>query len=132
MKNLANCTPTEFLCQVMKLRTPFIQWMDKVGAAELRKRVPNGLDDMSDEEKLSALRNQGIANVGDILAAALEKDYNGTIEVMCISCFTDVEDVDSHPMVEYIDAIVEMMNSKEVRSFFTFYMHPTRKSFLKG
>lgn len=131
MKNLANCTPTEFLHQVMKLRTPFIEWVDKIGAAELRKRIPDGFDDMSDEEKLRALRDQGIANIGDILCAALEKDYDGTIEIMCLSCFTDVNDMDSRPMVEYIGAIVEMMNNSEVRNFFTFYMHPARKNFLK-
>ena len=51
MKNLANCTPTEFMKQCVKLRGPFMAWLDKTGISEIRKRKPEGYDSMSDEEK---------------------------------------------------------------------------------
>lgn len=125
MKNLANCTPREFLKQVMKLKKPLMQWYNDVGVAEIRKRMPDGFESMSDKEKMKALEHQSIDNMGDILASAIEKNFDSTIEVMCLCCFVDPKDVDTHPMHEYLESIMEIMNSEDVRNFFMFYMRPT-------
>ena len=128
MKNLANCTPTEFMKQCVKLRGPFMAWLDKTGISEIRKRKPEGYDSMSDEEKSRAIVEQGNENMGEILAAALENDLDGTIEILELCTFTDKEDFDSHPMSEYLDAILEMFRNEAVRSFFMFYLKPKKQT----
>lgn len=127
MKNLANCAPTEFLTQAFKLRGPFAKWLEETGIPEIRKRRPDGYDGMKAKEKSEAMAEQAKENMGDMLAAALEKDQQGTLEVMALSCFTDPKDVDAHPMTEYLDAILEMLGSEAVRNFFMLYLKPTDK-----
>lgn len=124
MKNLANCTPTEFMRQSMKLRAPFAAWLKKTGIPEIRKRRPEGFDEMTDTEKAEALRAQSAENMTDIIAAALEKDYEGTVEVMALCCFVDPKDIDAHPMAEYLEAIMQMFSSEAVRGFFMYYLRP--------
>lgn len=132
MKTLANCTPTEFLKQCVKLRAPFADWLEKTGIPEIRARRPKGFDDLPDEEKAEAIREQGNENMADIIAAALEKDFDGTINVMALCCFTDPKDIDAHPMTEYLDAILEMFNSDAVRGFFMYYLRPKKATSSKA
>lgn len=132
MKNLANCAPTEFMKQCVKLRAPFAAWLENTGISEIRKRRPEGYDEMTDAEKAEAIRTQGAENMGDIIAAALEKDFDGTVEIMALCTFTDPKDIDAHPMSEYLDAIMEMFNSEAVRGFFMYYMKPKPTTSSKG
>ena len=83
---------------------------------------------MSAEEKIEVARELGTENMGEILAIALEKNAEATKELMCLATFTEPKDFNKHKMVEYLAAILEMMNSEEVRDFFTFYLAPMLKS----
>ena len=126
MKNLANCTPTEFLKQSMIVKEPLERWFKETGIPEIRKRKPEGFDGMTREEQEAAILAQGEQNIADMLMSALEKDMDGTLEVMALLCFTDPKDVDTHPMGEYISAVLEMMADRGVRSFFTFFLKAGR------
>ena len=128
MKNFANCTPDEFLTQVVKFRGPFLKWCENIGLQEIRSRRPEGFDKMSAEERSDAISRISIENMGEILLSALEKDPEGTKEVLCLATFTTPEDFNSHPMTEYLRTVLEMLSSSEVRSFFTFYLSPKTKS----
>lgn len=132
MKHLANCAPTEFMAQCVKLRRPFQDWLEKTGIPEIRQRKPEGFDAMKPEEQASALMEQGAENIGDILAAAMEKDPHGTAEIMALCCFTEPEDVDKHPMPEYLDAIIEMFTNKAVRGFFMYFLKSKPRTSSKG
>ena len=122
MKHLANCTPTEFLKQVRRLRGPFRAWLEVTGIPAIRARRPEGFEDMTDEEKRDALIEQARLNTPEILDAALEKDFDGTIALLCMATFTEPEDFDSHTLGEYLQAVNAMMTDEGVRGFFTLYL----------
>lgn len=132
MKHFANCFPDEFMSQAVKFRAPFSEWCNKIGVKEIRARRPEGYDDMSEKEKTEAILKTAEENLGEILAAALEKDIEGTKQVLCLATFTEPEDFNKHPMTEYLAAVLDMMASKEVRNFFTFYLKPTLKPSSRG
>lgn len=132
MKNFANCNPEEFMTQAVKLRGPFIKWIEEVGVKEIRARRPEGFDNMSQKEKAEAASKLGMENMGEILATALEQQPELTKQVMCLCTFTEINDFNSHLMVEYLDAITEMLASAQVRSFFTFFLAPKMKNISRG
>lgn len=122
MKSLANCTPTEFLKQTVAIKKPLEKWLKDTGIPEIRKRKPAGFDKMTSKQKEAALVEQGQENLADMLAAAMEHDPESTLRVMGLCCFTDYEDIDSHPMAEYLETLLEMIGNEAVRSFFMLYL----------
>lgn len=132
MKHFANCTPDEFISQVVKFRGPFVDWVEEIGIPEIRARRPEGYEDMSQNEKVEAISNLATANMGEIITIALEKDPEATKNLMCLATFTDPEDFNNHTMVEYLTAIAQMLGNAEVRSFFTFYLAPVLKNGMNG
>lgn len=126
MKNLANCTPTEFLKQTVRLREPFRKWLDDTGIPEIRKRKPEGYDKMTQQQRAEAMVAQANANMSDMLAAAIDKDPDGTLAVIALCNFTEPADIDAHPMAEYLASILEMLNNEAVRSFFMLTLTPSR------
>lgn len=118
MKNLANCTPREFMVQTVKMRNTVEKWLNETGIPEIRKRMPEGYDSMTEAEKKDALAKQSQQNLGDMMWAAMEKDLDGTLEVLGLVTFSDAAADDAPPMPEYFDAIIEMMGNEAVRSFF--------------
>ena len=132
MKNFANCTPEEFMKQAVKFRAPFLKWIEDVGIHEINARRPDGYDDMKQEEKAQIAYKIIAENYGEILGVALEKNLEDTINIMCMATFTDREDFNSHTMTEYLEAIGEMLRSKEVKSFFTLYLAPKMRTSLMG
>ena len=128
MKNFANCNPDDFMAQVVKFRAPFVEWVKEIGIPEIRARRPEGFEKLNEKEKEETVSKLAIENIGEILTVALEKNAEATKEVMCLATFTDPNDFNNHTMVEYISAIMEMLRSKEVRGFFTFYLSQTHKT----
>lgn len=127
MKTLANCTPKEFMTQSILIRKPLEKWFKETGIPEIRKRKPEGFDKMTLKEQEAAMVEQGEENLADMLAAAMEKDMDGTLEIMALLCFTDPKDVDKHPMSEYLVAIMDMIANEGVRSFFMLYLKSGRR-----
>ena len=119
MKHLANCTRREFLKQAMLIRAPFKAWLERTGIPAIRARRPEGFDDMTDDEKKEALILQSRDNLPEIISAALEKDFDRSIDILCLATFTPPEEFDDHTLDEYIIAVMEMMNDPGVRHFFT-------------
>ena len=122
MKHFANCTPDEFMSQVVKFRGPFVDWVKEIGIPEIRARRPDGYEDMSQEEKAKAISAMAAENTSEIISIALEKNAEATKNLMCLATFTDPEDFNQHTMVEYFDAIMQMLSSTEVKNFFTLYL----------
>jgi hypothetical protein len=129
MKNLANCKPSEFLKQTNKIKKSLEKWMTDIDLKKIRSQVP-ALEQMpkdaSDEEKRRILeanrkkiKDQGYKNFSMILDAALDEHPDETLEVLALLCFVDPEDVDNHPVSEYLTAISELMTDEAVINFFT-------------
>lgn len=132
MKHFANCTPDEFIQQVVKFRDPFVDWVNEIGIPEIRARRPENYENMSKEERAKAISKMAIENMGQIISVALEKNPEATKNLMCMATFTDPADFNNHPMVEYLSAIMQILSSEEVKGFFTLYLAPILKDGIGG
>ena len=132
MKNCANCTPDEFMQQVVKFRGPFVDWVNEIGIPKIRARRPEGYDNMSQNERVEAVSKLATENMGEIISIALEKNVEATKNLMCLATFTDPKDFNKHTMVEYLTAIEQILGSAEVKGFFTLYLAPAFKNGLNG
>lgn len=128
MKNLANCTPREFLAQTFKIKKSVKEWLDVNDIMTIRKRKPELVNTkgLSDDEYEKALQEnklriqaQSRKNVNDILDKMLDKNAEKTLELLALCCFVEPEDVDNHTMSEYLECLGELISDRGVISFFT-------------
>lgn len=133
MKNLANCTPSEFLKQTNLIKKSVEKWLKATDIMEIRKRMPSGMPevtaDMSTSEKQKViekrqkmLREQSNKNLSAILDAMLEEHPQETLEVLALCCFVEPEKVDDNPMSYYLRSVYEMIDDDAVKDFFTLLM----------
>lgn len=133
MKNLANCTPSEFLKQTNRIKKSVEKWLKATDIMEIRKRMPKGMPevtaDMSTSEKQKVLekrqkmlREQSNKNLSAILDAMLEEHPEETLEVLALCCFVEPEKVDDNPMSYYLRSVYEMIEDDAVKDFFTLLM----------
>lgn len=128
MKNLANCKPTEFLAQTNKIRKSVERWITVTDVANIRKRVPKyeSFEKGATPEEQKAViernaekeRQQARENLSAVLDEMLEKHPKETIEILAQCCFIEPEDADNHSMLEYIEAMNELLGNKAVIDFF--------------
>lgn len=129
MKNLANCTPTEFLKQTNRIKKAAEKWLTATDIMNIRKRTAD-LEtvnkDMDKEEakaritrNIEARNNQAMANFSAMLDAICEDHPEETLELLALCCFVEPSEVDSHPMKDYLKEISEMMGDESVIGFFT-------------
>lgn len=122
MKNLANCTPREFLTQTNRIRKSVSKWLTDTDVMNIRKRLPKLPDDITEEEKQAVLKKQASKNVNAMLDAILEDHPDETLELLALLCFVEPEDVDNYPMTDYLDAVSDLISNKSVIDFFTSLM----------
>ena len=128
MKNLANCKPSEFVAQTVRIKKAAQDWIDATGIIEILRTRPNFKqlpDNPTDEQKAEVIRenaqilqDQGMKNLSSIFDAALERNPERTLEILALCCFVDPSKVDDHPMSWYIESINELMREKAVIDFF--------------
>lgn len=118
MKNLANCTPREFLAQTVKIKKAASAWLTATDIANIRKRSPDITDDMSNEDRKAAWKEQADSNLSLMFDELAEKHPEETLTLMALMCFVEPEHVDDHPMSEYLHSLSEMMGSEAVLGFF--------------
>ena len=129
MKNLANCKPSEFLRQTNRIKKAVEKWLSATEVLEIRKRIPELIvitDDMDAAEKKKAVlanrdkrQAQTMKNLSDMFDAVADKHPDETLELLALLCFVEPEDVDDHPVKEYIRSITEMLGDEDVMGFFT-------------
>lgn len=133
MKNLANCTPREFLKQTSRIKRSVEKWLKATDIMSIRKRMPANIPEISENtpvteqgdivaKRAEMLRDQAYKNVSLILDEMLEKHPDETLEVLAYCCFVEPEKVDDYPMGFYLAAITEMLNDESVKGFFTTLM----------
>lgn len=131
MKNLANCTPREFLRQTNKIRKSVAKWLTVTDVMNIRRRKPEGMPEVQEgmtqdevdavrEKQRHMLAEQAQQNLWAMLDEMLDKHPDETLEVLALCCFVEPEDVDNHPLSEYLHSINELLANSDVRDFFTF------------
>ena len=118
MKNLANCSPTEFLRQTNRIRKSVQKWLTDTDIINIRKRLPDIETDATDDDKKKALEEQARKNFNAILDAVMDEHPEETVELLALLCFVEPDDADNHTMDEYFSALDDMLNSQSVVSFF--------------
>jgi hypothetical protein len=128
MKTLASCKPSEFLVQTNKIRKSVERWLKDTKILDIRKNIPKPTkvtDDMSEEEKEKIIKKNREArnkaareNLSKILDAILEKYPEETLEVLALVCFIEPKDADNYKVTDYLRAIAEILNDKDVIDFF--------------
>ena len=129
MKNLANCKPSEFFKQTVKIKKAVENWMTETDIMNIRKNVakPSPItQDMTDEEKRAAVddfkrrtEEQAKRNMSRIFDAIFDEHPDETLELLALLCFIEPKDVDNHTIDEYLKAITEMISNEAVLGFFT-------------
>ena len=119
MKNLANCKPSEFLAQTNKIRKAVSKWLTVTDIMNIRKNMPELPDGISEEERTKAITEQAKENLSAMLDAILDEHPDETLELIALLCFVEPENVDDHPIGEYITAINELLNDQTTISFFS-------------
>lgn len=130
-KNLANCTPEEFLTQSNRIRKSAERWLKATDVMNIRKNVPKlDLPDGLSKEETSKrieehdkkVKEAARKNFSDMLDSILEKHPKETLELLALISFVEPKDVNSHKITDYLTNVTEVMNDESVLSFFTSLM----------
>lgn len=128
MKNLANCKPSEFLKQTLRIKRLVEKWLTSEDIKEIRKRLPEKekiLQTMTKEEQgeimirnQKAQQEQMMKNFMDILDIMLDKKFDETLAVIALCCFIEPENVDDYPLEDYLGSIADLLENPNVLRFF--------------
>lgn len=127
-KNLANCTPKEFLVQTNRLRKSAEKWLKATDIMNIRKNIPklNIPPEATPEEttKIMEKHREDLSkaakkNFSEILDQILESHPDETLELLALVCFVEPKDVNNYKMTEYLLDITEVLEDEAVLSFFT-------------
>ena len=129
MKNLATCKPSEFVAQTAKIKDAVADWLDATEILKIRAIKPQYITaplTASEEERAEVIKTnarleqeQASKNLSLMLDNMLAKYPEKTLEVLALCCFVEPEKVDDHPIDEYLNCILEMLQNKAVLNFFT-------------
>ena len=129
MKNLATCTPTEFVTQTAKIKASVANWLNLTKINDIRSKVPAykvipkgaNAEDKAQiiKDNAQMKKDQALANLSEILDQVLIEHPTETLEVLALVCFVEPDHVDDHTMDEYFQCIMDMMQNKSVLSFFS-------------
>ena len=102
LKNLATCTPREFLKQTNRIRKSAERWMNATDIINIRGRKIEGLQEIPKDNLEEAIRiqkenadkimKQRAKNLNEILDSALEEHIDETLEVLALACFVEPQD----------------------------------------
>ena len=128
-KNLANCTPDEFLDQsflIMDAAEKFMKVNDILG---IRGRKVEGLQEIpkDNEEEADRIRRenakkitaQRMKNVKDLLTSMMHTHKSETLELLALSCFIDPADVNNYTMAYLLRNVGEILSNQDMLAFFT-------------
>ena len=128
MKNLANCKPSEFLRQTNRIKKSLEKWMTDIEFKKIRSQLPEMTDIPKDadditrkriiKENKQKMKDQAYKNLSKIIDSALGEYPDETLEVLALLCFVEPENVDDHPMGEYLTALSELITDEAVINFF--------------
>ena len=119
MKNLANCKPSEFVAQTVKIKRAVEKWITITDIKNIRKRMPALAEDMTKIEREKAAMDQARANIRAMFDEIMEKHPTETLDLLALLNFVEPDHVDDYPMSDYLASVTEMIGSEAVIGFFT-------------
>lgn len=119
MKNLANCTPREFLVQSNKIKKSVEKWLTVTDIMSIRKDMSDVPDDVTGEERKDLLVKQAKKNLSTIFDAVLDQHPDETLDLLAMLCFIDPSDIDNYTMSDLLLSVNELINDEAVIGFFT-------------
>lgn len=132
MQSFINLPPRQGFKQMDLIKVAFNKWLEVTDIAEIRKRVakavsvPNGATPEQKKELMELFKQRQAEQVGrnmeDIFNAAIREHPDETLELVALICCVPPEEVDEHPMREYLGTIVETLSNKEALDFFSLCM----------
>lgn len=129
-KNLANCSPKEFLRQTSRVRRSVERWLKETKIMEIRSRKVEGIETVPEDADLDTkyeirkrnaerITAQQKKNFGDILTAIMDDHPDETLELLALLCFVEPEDVEKYSTAYYLGNFAELITNKDVINFFT-------------
>lgn len=131
MKNIANCKPSEFLKQTVKIRKYVADWLTVTKILEIRKTKPEFAPNATDAEKKDAVLQQAQKNLYAMFDSMFEENADKTLGLLALLNFVEPEDVDNHTVAEYLGSVAELLSCPEVLSFFTSLVQLAKPSISK-
>lgn len=138
MKNLATCKPTEFIAQTAKIKDAVKGWLDVTGLMKIRQKKPVYeivAADASAEERAAVIKRnaekqkkQAMDNLSEMLDQMLVEHPQETLNVLALCCFVEPDHVDDYTVNEYLDCLLELVQSKSVMNFFTLLAQLNQKN----
>lgn len=131
MKNIANCKPSEFLKQTVKIRKYVADWLTVTKILEIRKNAPEFKQGATDEEKQNALYEQAQTNLYAMFDSVMDDNADKTLGLLALLNFVEPENVDDYTVADYLGSIGEMLSCPEVLSFFSSLVQLAKPIFSK-
>lgn len=138
MKNLANCTPTEFLTQTNKIRKSVHSWLKLTDLMNIRQKRPKLTpltNEMTDDERAQvildnkeAMKEQARENFSLMLDKMLDDYPEQTLEVIGLINFIEKSELDNYKMVDLMANTLEMLEDEAVMGFFGLLMRLGNKN----
>lgn len=121
--------PRQFARQASLIAKSLDRWLELTGIPDIRKTVamPSEITEgMTAEEKRKAVedyakrrKDQAGKNLRAMMEAALVEHPDETMELMALICCVEPEDVDDHPMKEYLSCMMKAFSDQMAMDFFT-------------
>lgn len=118
-KNLANCTPKEFMVQTRLIKHAVEKWITDTEILKIRQNMPQIPDDMPDEDQRKLIEKQQKENLSRMLDAIMDEHPDETVELLGLLCFVPKDEINNYPMGYYLESLTELLNDQAVWSFFT-------------
>lgn len=118
MKNLANCKPSEFFAQTVKIRKYAADWLKVTDILKIRENVPKFEENDTEEIKKEKLSEAVNTNIGKIFDSIFEEHGEKTLGLLALLCFIEPEHVDDYEVKDYLGSFAELLSCPEVISFF--------------
>lgn len=128
-KNLANCKPSEFMAQSGRVAKSVESWLTATDIMNIRKRVPKMMPIPPDatpeqtnkimDDYKKTLQKSAKQNLAEIMNSVFTEHPQETLELLALLCFVEPEDVDNHSVSFYLANLADLLNDKDVISFFT-------------
>ena len=132
MKNLANCRPTEFMVQANRIRKAVEKWLTVTDLKNIRSMKPELTEipitaTVEEIERIKAenrdkLHAQGLKNLSKMFDAIFEEHPDESLEILALASFVEPGHIDDHTISEYLGSFNEIMNDRNVVSFFSSLM----------
>lgn len=127
MKNLANCTPREFVAQTAKMSDSLENWLKVTDAVNIRRNIPElppvpaeGTEGREKviKERAEILRKAAMKNAFEIVRSALGKHPEETLEIIAYACFIPFDELDNYKMSDIMRCVTEIISDEDVLDFF--------------